>query len=417
MALNIKELIALADRLDEVGKHDEANQIDKMVQKLAITMVEQDDEEFKKKLQEEGWSSPQVYVGKPDEEVTEQDKIMPDPQKIAPQEGEGLSESLKMQLASLIDKGWNIFAPGELEAWMTSRQEEPLSPEEIQEALKGLKSAKRIHRMLKTADEEMSLPPHLPGAFDLESPHRIMPVEIKQDIMQKIQELFENPDEETGHDLISIIEEFIKTQPKQPMSDEQAVEQVKEYEQQIGVPQGGWPDNPQHMLQATFQKLTELADRLDKVGASAEADLVDGFIRKYSTDLEYQGEGDTEQSKRYDAKYHHALQVREPKTKQERVDREGREKHHVHTQQQVAAGGLSTRYCPQHVGVSMGRVGESTYQCPLCREIYNWETGWTDHDGNEHPGGSVAAQTPDSSGYAIPHRIFDSRENISNRVN
>ena len=33
------------------------------------------------------------------------------------------------------------------------------------------------------------------------------------------------------------------------------------------------------------------------------------------------------------------------------------------------------------------------------------------------PGGSVAAQTGDSSNYAIPSRIFDSREKVLNVIN
>lgn len=166
-----------------------------------------------------------------------------------------------------------------------------------------------------------------------------------------------------------------------------------------------------------FEKLSNISDRLDKLGAIEEADLVDDIIEKLATDIERKEEADTEQSKRYDSKHHHSLQIREPKTKQERVDREGRENHHVHTMQQTNAMSLSTRYCPEHVGVPVYRVGESTYQCSMDGAIFNYETGWTDFDGNEHPGGSVAAQTPDSSGYATPHRIFDSRENILNTVN
>jgi hypothetical protein len=159
-----------------------------------------------------------------------------------------------------------------------------------------------------------------------------------------------------------------------------------------------------------------LADRLDKVGAVEEANMIDEFI-KNSADVKWKEESDTEQAKRYDSKHHHSLQVREPKRDQEKVDREGRKDHHVHTYQETGASALSTRYCPEHIGVTMGRVGPSSYQCPLDGQIYNWETGWTDYNGVKHPGGSVAAQTPDSTGYATPHRIFDSRENILNRIN
>jgi len=132
---------------------------------------------------------------------------------------------------------------------------------------------------------------------------------------------------------------------------------------------------------------------------------------------DWKEEADTERSKRYDSKHHHNLQVREPKRDQERVDREGRKEHHISTYKASATSGLSTRYCPDHVGVQMGRVGESIYQCPLDGKAYNWDTGYTDYEGNQVPGGSVAAQTPDSSGYGIPHRIFDTREVTINEVN
>lgn len=124
----------------------------------------------------------------------------------------------------------------------------------------------------------------------------------------------------------------------------------------------------------------------------------------------------SEQSKRYDTKYHHNMQVREPKKDQERVDFEGRKEHHVSTYKSSADRILNQRHCPEHIGVQMGRVAESTYQCPLDNKVYNWEVGFS-YDGKQNPGGSIAAQTPDSSGYGIPHRIFDTRENTLNRVN
>lgn len=172
-------------------------------------------------------------------------------------------------------------------------------------------------------------------------------------------------------------------------------------------------------LGEVFEKLADVADSLDKAGALDEANMIDSFIEKHAEDYDEdrKEEADTEQSKRYDSKHHHNLQVREPKRDQERVDREGRKEHHVKTYKSVEATSLQTRYCPEHIGTQMGRVGEATYQCPLDGQVFNWEAGWTDFDGNQHPGGSVAAQTPDSTGYAIPHRIFDSREKVLNVVN
>lgn len=157
-----------------------------------------------------------------------------------------------------------------------------------------------------------------------------------------------------------------------------------------------------------FRKLAFIANRLDEAGITSEADIIDDFLVRLAKEVEKEN--------KYDSKKHHNQLIREPKTKEDAVDRENTKKHHVHTQQSIN-GTLSTRYCPEHIGVTMSRVGDGTFQCPIDGQVYNWETGWTDYDGNEHLGGSVAAQTPDSTGYATPHRMFDSRENILNALN
>jgi len=78
---------------------------------------------------------------------------------------------------------------------------------------------------------------------------------------------------------------------------------------------------------------------------------------------------------------------------------------------------LSARHCPDHRGVQMARVAENVYQCPMDGRTYNYETGYVDYEGRLVPGGSIAAQTPDATPVGIPHRIFDSRENILNALN
>lgn len=78
---------------------------------------------------------------------------------------------------------------------------------------------------------------------------------------------------------------------------------------------------------------------------------------------------------------------------------------------------LSTRYCPDHVGVQTARVSDSTVQCPLDGRLYNYETGYSDYEGQRVPGGSVAAQTPDVTPYGIPNRLYDSRQTVINTMN
>jgi len=68
---------------------------------------------------------------------------------------------------------------------------------------------------------------------------------------------------------------------------------------------------------------------------------------------------------------------------------------------------LSTRYCPDHAGAQIARIGEHMWQCDLDKKTYNFETGFELQNGSKVPGGDVAQQT---AGLNIPfHAIFDDR--------
>ena len=80
-------------------------------------------------------------------------------------------------------------------------------------------------------------------------------------------------------------------------------------------------------------------------------------------------------------------------------------------------GSLSTRYCPDHIGVQASRISERIYQCPIDGRVYNYEVGYKNYQGQRVPGGSVAAQTPTTTDYGgIPMRIYDSRQSILNKI-
>lgn len=69
---------------------------------------------------------------------------------------------------------------------------------------------------------------------------------------------------------------------------------------------------------------------------------------------------------------------------------------------------LSSRYCPDHPGAQIARVGEHVWQCELDKKTYNFETGFDLNNGSKVPGGDVSQQT---GGLDIPfHAIFDTRE-------
>lgn len=60
---------------------------------------------------------------------------------------------------------------------------------------------------------------------------------------------------------------------------------------------------------------------------------------------------------------------------------------------------VQTRYCPDHNEISLYRVADKVYQCPLDHKVYNFEQGFKTEDGEVNLGGSLANMTPDRPGY------------------
>jgi len=84
------------------------------------------------------------------------------------------------------------------------------------------------------------------------------------------------------------------------------------------------------------------------------------------------------------------------------------EKSHMTKKLNILEAPLSTRYCPDHAGVQIARIGEHMWQCELDKKSYNFDTGFELNDGTKVPGGDVAGQT---QGLNVPyHAIFDTRE-------
>lgn len=80
-------------------------------------------------------------------------------------------------------------------------------------------------------------------------------------------------------------------------------------------------------------------------------------------------------------------------------------------------GSLSTRHCPDHIGVQLFRIAEGIYQCPMDGKEYNFQTGFINYKGETVPGGSVSQQTPTSSNYGgVPAQIYDRRYNVINNI-
>ncbi len=84
------------------------------------------------------------------------------------------------------------------------------------------------------------------------------------------------------------------------------------------------------------------------------------------------------------------------------------EKSNMTKQMDIHESPLSSRYCPDHAGAQIARVGEHMWQCELDKKIYNFETGFTLNSGVKVPGGDVANQTQMTN---IPfYAIFDTRQ-------
>jgi hypothetical protein len=88
------------------------------------------------------------------------------------------------------------------------------------------------------------------------------------------------------------------------------------------------------------------------------------------------------------------------------------EKSDMTKQMRILEAPLSSRYCPDHAGVQITRVGQGMWQCEMDKKVYNFESGYTLNNGDHVPGGDVSQQT---QGLNVPyHAIFDTRDDRIN---
>lgn len=75
---------------------------------------------------------------------------------------------------------------------------------------------------------------------------------------------------------------------------------------------------------------------------------------------------------------------------------------------------LSTRYCPDHNGQSVIRIADQTWQCPLDKKIYNYESGFKLEDGSQIPAQSVSQQNQNMADNVEQHLNFNTRSDVLN---
>lgn len=75
---------------------------------------------------------------------------------------------------------------------------------------------------------------------------------------------------------------------------------------------------------------------------------------------------------------------------------------------------LSSRYSPDMPGVSLVRIGDSVWQCPITKKIYDFKNGYTTSKGNIVPGTDVSNQTQNLGFRGQEHMMFSTREDTLN---
>jgi hypothetical protein len=426
--MNIEQMIKLADLLDSRGEYDAAGEIDKLI-KGAVK------------------SCPHIGPGGSPEHIHDECQIEDDEPQI--EEGEGPTEWERKNDPYYADR-----------ARYTEDLEKEFGSEDV--ARRQAEGMDKITEIIDSMGENKGsflseLRQHVERLMDEKEPADPGDMTTISSVFQKLSKVADDLDGVGATKEADMIDSFLQKYAGEENWELENLPDRGEYNEQLRKQfegegeiedepeEEGWelenlPDRGEYNEQLreqfedeeeseglapeTEEEVDEIMRELEKLEGK-RAELIGKLEtpkkpklskRAEGYDEDRKEEGDTEQSKRYDSKHHHSLQIREPKGEQERVDREGRDKHHMETYQ-PHEGSLSTRYCPEHIGTMMGRVGPSVYQCPLDGQTYNWETGYTNFDGVNVPGGSVAAQTPDSTGYEVPHRVFDSREKTLNVVN
>jgi hypothetical protein len=86
----------------------------------------------------------------------------------------------------------------------------------------------------------------------------------------------------------------------------------------------------------------------------------------------------------------------------------------VYKEYRILEAPLNTRYCPDHPGAMIARVGEHQWQCMMDHKLYDFESGYTTLNGNKVPGGGVDKQTPVHQDQG--QMMFDTRQDKLNTI-
>lgn len=214
----------------------------------------------------------------------------------------------------------------------------------------------------------------------------------------------ENPDnealllaEEDDTSFAVVVEAFVKAAAiiKQAAED---VELLQPHEEQSLTPE-------------SLEELAAVAQNLDESGdpeMQKKASVLDEILLTISSPRDAKIKHTAAEDKRIEElkkKYNHTTEETDPKVAEAVKDIQ---KSDVYKTYRPLEAPLETRYCPDHAGSQIARIGDHRYQCDLDKRIYDFENGYKTLKGNTVPGTSVENQTPDSE--IDPHAVFDTRE-------
>lgn len=173
------------------------------------------------------------------------------------------------------------------------------------------------------------------------------------------------------------------------------------------------PPEESKITSESIEELANLAAAFDASGDPAlkkQASVLDELLlsiaappNSYAARKDLEDNRIVELKKKYNEPHDELRKVNSIEKSEQAIDKSNMTKRY-----NILEAPLSTRYCPDHPGVQIARVGEHMWQCEMDKKSYNFETGFELNNGSKVPGGDVSQQTQASE---IPyHAIFDTRE-------
>ena len=171
-------------------------------------------------------------------------------------------------------------------------------------------------------------------------------------------------------------------------------------------------EKEKNIITAQIEELSLLAEALYEDGDSElvkQAEMIDDLLFTFAkadiSDKEYSEARLEELRKKYEETKNIQNKVNKVSENTKKIEQSP-----YYKEYRLHEAPLKTRYCPDHAGVSLARVADETYQCPLDHRTYDFSKGYEKLNGEKVPGGDVSYQTKTYT--QIGTSVFDNRNNI-----